>query len=147
MKKIALLTAVICLCMSSFAQKTAAQMQYDPMLYQMVPADQIERMLEDAPSKLADINFDLTHFAYVDSNLPADCIMMNEICTYVSPDKTCSDAEILSSKKFNRFYYAIPTDPTRYEAFPIGNSGFYVIVLPSDEFAKQKREYMRKLGY
>ncbi len=147
MKKITLFATIICLCMSIFAQQNNTSMKYDRLLYQTLTAEEIAILEKDSPSKLADINFDLTHFCYVDSQLPATYIMANEISTYVSPDKTCNIADIVASKRINRFHYALPTDPTRYTVCPVGSTGYYVIILPQDEFLKQKREYMKKMGF
>lgn len=147
MKKITLLAAIVCLCMSVFAQQNNSSMKYDRLLYQTLSAEEIAKLEKDAPSKLADINFDLTHLCYVDAQLPETYIMANDISTYVSPDKTCDIAEIVASKRINRFHYALPSDDTRYTVCPVGNTGFYVIILPHNEFLKQKREYMKKMGY
>ena len=147
MKKAVLFLAVTCLMTSIFAQQNNSSMKYDRLLYQTLSAEEIAKLEKDAPSKLADINFDLTHFCYVDSQLPATYIMANEISTYVSPDKTCNIADIVASKRINRFHYALPTDPTRYTVCPVGSTGYYVIILPQDEFLKQKREYMKKMGF
>ena len=147
MKKITLLAVIVCLCMSVFAQQNNSSMKYDRLLYQTLSAEEIAKLEKDAPSKLADINFDLTHLCYVDAQLPETYIMANDISTYVSPDKTCDIAEIVASKRINRFHYALPSDDTRYTVCPVGNTGFYVIILPHNEFLKQKREYMKKMGY
>ena len=147
MKKATLFIVIICLAMSSFAQQNNTAMKYDRMLYQMLTAEEIAKLEADAPSKLADINCELTLFCYVDSQLPATYIMANDISTYVSPDKTCNIAEIVASKKINRFHYSLPSDQTRYTVCPVGNTGYYVIILPNDEFLKQKREQMKKMGF
>jgi hypothetical protein len=147
MKKVTLVAAIVCLCMSIFAQQNNSSMKYDRLLYQTLSAEEIAKLEKDAPSKLADINFDLTHLCYVDAQLPETYIMANDISTYVSPDKTCDIAEIVASKRINRFHYALPSDDTRYTVCPVGNTGFYVIILPHNEFLKQKREYMKKMGY
>lgn len=147
MKKAALFLVAICLVSSIFAQQNKSAMNYDKMLYQTLSAEQIAKMEKDAPSKLADINFDLTHRCTVSSELPANYIMANDICSYVSPDKTCDIADIVGNKRINCFHYSLPSDPTRYTVCPAGNTGYYVIILPQEEFVKQKREYMKKMGY
>ncbi len=146
MKKALLVIAAICLWISGFAQQSGTTMKYDRMLYQMLTEEQIAKFEAEAPAKLADINFTLTHFCYVDSQLPANTLILNDICTYVSPGHTCNPADIVAGKKLNRYHYALPTDDTRYTAFPVGNSGFYVIALPNQEFVKQRNEYMKKFG-
>lgn len=133
--------------MSTFAQQANSSTKYDRMLYQTLTEEEIATMEKDAPSKLADINFDLTHRCYVTSQLPANYIMANDISTYVSPDKSCNIADIVSSKRINPFHYALPSDQTRYVVCPAGSTGFYVVILSNEEFAKQKREYMKKMGY
>ena len=147
MKRTILFFVAICFVMSVFAQQSNQSMKYDRLLYQTLSSEEIAKLEKDAPSKLADINFDLTHFCYVDSKLPDTYIMANDISTYVSPDKTCNIADIVASKQINRFHYVLPSDQTRYTVCPVGNTGFYVIILPTEEFLKQKREYMKKLGY
>ena len=147
MKKALLVIAAICLWISGFAQQSGTTMKYDRMLYQMLSEEQIATLEDQAPSKLAYINFTLTHFCYVDSQLPDNCIVADDICSYVSPDQSCNPADIVASKRLNRYHYALPTDDTRYTACPVGNSGFYVIIMPNNEFLKQQNEYMKKLGY
>ena len=147
MKKAVLFLAVICLMTSIFAQQNNSSMKYDRLLYQTLSAEEIAKLEKDAPSKLADINCDLTLFCYVDSQLPETYIMANDISTYVSPDKTCNIADIVASKQINRFHYALPSDQTRYTVCPVGNTGFYVIIRPNDEYLKLKREQMKKMGY
>lgn len=147
MKKATLFIAFIGLTLCTFAQQGNSAMKYDRMLYQMLSEEEIAKLETEAPSKLADINCDLTLFCYVDTQLPDNYIMANEISTYVSPDRTCNIAEIVASKKINRFYYVLPSDKTRYTVCPVGNTGYYVIILPTDEFLKQKREQMKKMGF
>lgn len=137
----------ICLTMSVFAQSNKGKIEYDPMLNQVLAPDEIATLEKYAPFKLLDVNFDLTHWAYIDSQLPANCLVLNDICSYVFPTKTCNEEEMLSTKKFNRFNYSVPQEKDRYTAFPIGNSGFFVIVLPADEFVQQKDAYMKEMGY
>lgn len=147
MKKITLLIAIICLVMSGFAQQSNTNMKYDRMLYQTLSEEEIAKLEVESPSKLADINFDLTHFCFVSSELPSTYIMANEISTYVSPDQTCNIADIVASKSINHFHYALPSDKDRYTVCPVGNTGFYVIILPYNEYIQQKNAYMKKMGY
>lgn len=147
MKRATLFLAVMGLVMCSFAQQSNSSIKYDRMLYQTISAEEIAKLEVEAPSKLADINFDLTHYCYVSDKLPETYIMAQEISTCVSPDQTCNIAEIVSSKSINRFHYVIPGDPQRYTVYPVGNTGFYVIVNPTDEFVKQKQAYMKKMGF
>lgn len=147
MKKITLLIAVICLVMSGFSQQSNGSLKYDRMLYQTISPEEIAKLENESPSKLADINFDLTHFCYVSDKLPDTYIMANEVSTYVSPDQTCNIAEIVASKSINRFHYALPSDSERYTVCPVGNTGFYVVVLPTNEFFQQKKTYMKKMGF
>ena len=147
MKKITFFIAAICLIISSFAQNSNAKTQYDPRLASILSADEIARYEQNAPAKLWSINYDLTHFGYVDSQLPDNYMMMNDICNYVATGKDCNTAEMVGAKKFNYFDFGLTSDPEKYVVYPIGNTGFYVILQPTDEYSRTKNIERKKMGY
>lgn len=147
MKKTILIFAAICLLTSGFAQNSNQPVKFDPMLYDVLTPERIELYQAETPSKLWDINYDLLHIGYVSSELPETYVMMDNICNHVSPGKTCNTAEMIASKKFNRFHYSIQSDEHKYVVYPIDNTGFYVIILPNDLYFQQKQEAMKKAGF
>lgn len=147
MRKITLFMAFICLIMSVFAQNSNPRMQYDPRLATILTQEEIALYQQEAPAKLWSINYDLLNTGYVDSQLPATYIMMNDICSYAGTGKECNTADMIASKKFNPFNFGLTSDPEKYVVYPIGNTGFYVILYPTDEFARTKSIERKKMGY
>lgn len=147
MKKTILIFAAICLLTSGFAQNSNQPVKFDPMLYDVMTTEEIEIYQKDAPSKLWSMNYDLLHVGYVSSELPANYIMMDNICNHVNEGRTCNIPEMLSSKKFNKYHYRIQTDEHKYVVYPIDNTGFYIVILPTDIFVQQKNEALKKAGF
>jgi hypothetical protein len=143
MKKILLMSALICLSAWSFAQ--IEKVTYDPFIYEVLSSDKIAEYEHYSPSKLLDINYDLIGFCYISNEVPANSNVIGEVCDFVSPDKYCDPAdELISTKRINHRNYSFSQDENSYNLFRIGTTGYYVIVYPSAVFLKNKAAYMKK---
>ncbi len=147
MKKTTLLFVFICLIISGFAQNSNSGIQYDPRLVDVLTPEEFSLYEREAPAKLWSINYDLLHTGYVDSKLPDNYMMMNDICNYAGTGKTCNIADMIASKKFNPFDFGLTSDPQKYVVYPIDDTGFYVILYPTDEFARTKNIERKKMGF
>lgn len=147
MKRLSLFITFICLIISSFAQTSNSRMQYDPRIANILSAEEIALYEQQAPAKLWDINYDLTHFGYIDSQIPENNMMMGDICNYVATGKNCNTGEMVGAKKFNYFDFGLTSDPQKYVVYPIGNTGFYVILQPTDEYSRVKSIERKKMGF
>lgn len=147
MKKITLLVAALFVVLTSFAQTSVRDFQYDSRVYQLITPNEFELLKAQAPDKLLDLHFDLTHYATVTQTLPENCIVKDDICNYTANGVACNPSEMISTKKFTRHYFSVSADTDKYTAYPIGETGYYVVVLPSTEFVKQKRAFFKKFGY
>lgn len=148
MKKIILLAATICLCMNVFAQKNVQSIKYEGALAQAITQERYNRLMNESPSKLLDTYFDANHYCYISNQLPENARMMGDVCNYVSPDQVCDDAStVVSTKLINHHKYAMIRDEAVYNAYAIGNTGYYVIVNPVDVYQRNYRAFMKEYGF
>ena len=148
MKKISFLFLMICFVMSAFAQQNIQSIAYEGLIAKAISQEEFNKLKAEAPSKLADLYLDLTHFCYVSDQVPAGSRNLGDYCDYVSPGQTCDNAaSIVSSRQFNHRKYASPTDEVVYNVLNIGNTGYYVVILPTPERTKKIREGMKKFGF
>ena len=148
MKKILLLTATICLCLNIFAQKSAQSIKYEGVLAQAISQERYDRLQRESPSKLVATYYEVTQFCYVSNQLPENSRVLGEFCDYVSPDQVCDDAAtVASTKQLNPRKYTMARDESRYNAYPIGDTGYYVIVYPADVYKKNYLSFMKSYGF
>lgn len=148
MKKITLLAAIICLCMSAFAQKSVQSIKYEGALAQAITQERFNKLQSESPSKLVATYYEVTRFCYVSNQLPESTRVMGDLCNYVSPGQVCDDAATaVSTKQINRFKYAMERDEVRYTAYAIGDTGYYAIVYPTGIYQKNYTAFMKEYGF
>lgn len=152
MKKIFLLVISICLCFSVFAQKNALKsvesIKYEGVITQVETPENFIRLQVESPSKLLAVYYEMTHFCYISDKLPENAQVKGELCNFVSPSTTCDDANtLISTKEINHRKYRMVPGIDTYNAYAIGNSGYYVIVYPKDVIAKGRIAFMKEYGY
>ena len=134
--------------MNVFAQKSIESIRYEGILQDAMTQSYYDEISHYSPTKLLEIYYDLTHFCYIENQLPANCAVMGDLCNFVSPDQECDDESVLvSTKMVNHRKYALPQEDSRYCAFSIGTSGYYVIVVPVEKYVKQKAAFFKEYGY
>lgn len=148
MKKIVILTAVICLCISAFAQKSVQSIKYEGVLAQAITQERYNKLMTQSPSKLLDTYYDVTGFCYVTNQLPENAVVMGDICSCISPNENCDDAStVATSKQINHRKYAMQREEVRYVAYTLGNTGSYVVVYPLGVYQKNRNAFMKEYGY
>lgn len=146
MKKITLLTAIICLCISVFAQKDIHSIKYEGTLTQFITQSEYDLLLHESPMKLFTYYYEATQFCYIDNKVPANTRLMGDLCEYISDGNDCDAAEeLVSSKQIYHSKYRMEYDELRYSAYAIGSTGYYVIVYPhnvyEDRYKAMRKEY------
>ena len=148
MKKILLLATAIVLCMNVFAQKNVQSIKYEGLLAQTITQERFNRLQNESPSKLLDTYFDVTHFCYVSNQLPENARVMGDFCDFVSQNEVCDDATaVVAAKQLNHRKYAMVRDEVRYNAYAIGNTGYYAIVSPIGVYQKNYKAFMKEYGF
>lgn len=147
MKKIIIFTAVICLCLSVFAQKDIHTIKYEGQITLFIPQSEYDILLQNSPMKLVSVYYETTHFCYIDNKVPENTRMMGELCDIISEGNTCDDEQTLISKKMiYQDKYRMERDEVRYNAYAIGSTGYYVIVYPLDVFQRGYKKIMKEYG-
>ena len=148
MKKIAILTASILMCLSTFAQKDLSSIKYEGALTLFITQSEYNLLLQNHSFKLVNEYYSATHFCYIDNKLPEVVRNMGDLCDYVSEGNTCDDAQaLISSKQIYYDKYRLERDEVRYTAYAIGSTGYYVIVYPMDVYHKGYQMIMKEYGF
>ena len=148
MKKSLILMISICLCLNVFAQKKAENIKYEGVITQIETQENFMRMQIETPSKLVATYYEVTRFCYISDQLPTNVQIQGDICNFLSPKQVCDDAATLvSTKQINPRKYTMKMEKGKYNAYTIGNSGYYVIVYPEDEFVKNRIAFMKEYGF
>lgn len=147
MKKITLFTAIICLCMSTFAQKDIRSIKYEGTLTLFIPQSEYDLLLRESPMKLFTTYYEATQFCYIDNKVPVGTRMMGDLCDVVSEGNDCDDVnELVSSKQIYHSKYRMESDELRYTAYSIGSTGYYVIVYPFSEYQSRYQKMRKEYG-
>ncbi|MBP5557582.1 MAG: hypothetical protein J6X65_07775 [Bacteroidales bacterium] len=146
MKKITLLAAIVCLCMSVFAQKDIRSIKYEGALPLFITQSEYDLLLRESPMKLFNYYYEATQFCYIDNKVPVNTRLMGDLCEYISDGNVCDAAdELVSSKQIYHSKYRMEYDELRYSAYAIGTTGYYVIVYPhnvyEDRYQAMRKEY------
>lgn len=148
MKKILLLTATICLCVNVFAQKSVQSIKYEGVLAQVITQDRYDKLQRESPAKLVATYYEATRFCYVSDKLPENARVMGDLCDFVSTNEVCDNAAtVVSTKQLNPRKYTMVRDEVLYNAYAIGNTGFYAIVYPAGVYAKNYNAFMKEYGF
>ena len=148
MKKVLLLAAIVFLCLSSFAQKSAQSIKYEGVLAQAITQERFNKLQAESPSKLVATYYEITRFCYVSNQLPENTRMMGDLCDFVSPDQTCDDASVVTStKQLNPRKYTLSQDEVRYTAYAVGSTGYYAIVYPLSVYQKNYTAFLKEYGF
>ena len=148
MKKSFILMISICLCLNVFAQKKVENIQYEGVITQVESYENFMRMQIETPSKLVATYYEVTQFCYISNQLPANVQVQGDICNFLSPKQVCDDAAtLIRTKQINPRKYTMKMEKGKYNAYTIGNSGYYVIVYPEDEFVKNRIAFMKEYGF
>lgn len=148
MKRILLLTAIICLSVNIFAQKSAQSIKYEGVLAQVITQDRYDKLQRESPAKLVATYYEATRFCYVSDKLPENARVMGDLCDFISPNEVCDNASaVVATQQLNHRKYTMVRDEVLYNAYAIGNTGFYAIVYPMGVYAKNYNAFMKEYGF
>ena len=147
MKKITLLAAIVCLCMSVFAQKDIRSIKYEGALPLFITQSEYDLLLRESPMKLFTSYYEATQFCYIDNKLPENTRLMGDLCEYISDGNVCDAAdELVRSKQIYHSKYRMEYDELRYSAYGIGSTGYYVIVYPYTVYESRYQAMRKEYG-
>ena len=136
------------MCISTFAQKDLSSIKYEGALTLFITQGEYNILLQNKSPKLIYEYYSATNFCYIDNKLPENVRMMGDICDMVSEGNVCDDAQVLISRKqiyYNK--YRLDRDEVRYSAYPIGSTGYYVIVYPNSVYQSGYKKMMKEYGF
>ena len=117
----------------------------DAKLYEMMGQEDVNKMLQLAPEKVAHYNCFLNQSFYISSELPKDYIQKGNIYQVTqSLDENLffnEDINLIKSTKFNRLKYNFRADLNKFAVYTIGKTGEYLIFYPEEIYLQKEKAY------
>lgn len=146
MKKIVLLLVTLGFYYGLSAQEEKIRIEPDPRLYEFYSPDKLEIYRQEAPSKLLHLNFWLQGTYYINDQVPENSQLLNDIKEYAAMPDLVNISQIIEERALHMFHFSFPMDEEKFNLFPIGESGLYVIVYPFTLIKENEQKYFTRFG-
>jgi hypothetical protein len=150
MKKITFLVMALFLLFGAYAQQTKKEIQYTPRLNEILGVAKVNDLKANNPQQLLIEHINVTYYCFVAQKLTGPegtYIMKDELKNHLKASKSCNYQEIIQNEFVNRYDFELEQDATRPTIYPIGNTGFYVIVNSKEWFNAQKQALLAEYGF
>lgn len=150
MKKLILFAMAFFLLIGAYSQQSKKEIKVDPRLTEILGAAKVNDLMANNPKQLLIEHVNLNYYCFVAFKLTGPegtYIMKDDLKNHLKAGKSCNYQEIIQKESVNRYDFDLEQDVTRPTVYPMGNTGVYVIVTPTEWFEAQKHAFLAEYGF
>lgn len=127
------------------AQTPAPEFRADSRLYEIMGKNKVDELMAHNPRQLAIEHYNLVSFCYLAGKMTEEegtYKMQPELKNFVKPGKKCDYPSIMSEGCINPSDYTLDQDPYFLNVYPLGDTGYYIIVYSKRMFEERLQDFL-----